>query len=190
MVRLLLRSVVAGLVQFIVGAIAWVSPLGKLAFTRLGDAPTADVQAAMARTLTPTGTGTYFIPSPETAAGTELLGKGPVALIHFNTHGFPPMNMTMLMIGLAMSIGMMFLVGLAVQRLPDFASRLRVVLLFAVATVAYFVFALPVFNFYMPWNWWIFLGVQEFAGFVAGAFVLLRWFMPVPPPPVAEITLH
>ena len=188
MIRILIGSIVAGLVQFIVGAIAWVSPLGKLAFTALGEAPTADVQTALARTLTATGTGTYFVPSPETAAGTVLLGKGPVALIMFNTHGFPPMNTGALLTGLILSIGVMFLVGLAVSRLTDFTERMRMVMLFAVATVVYFVLSLPVYNFYLPWGWWIFLGVQEFVAFVAGAFVLLRWFMPRAAVP--ETTLH
>lgn len=178
MIRLLIGSVVAGLVQFIIGAIAWVSPTGKLAFTALGDAQTAQVQAALASGLGATGTGTYFIPSPETAAGTEMLGRGPVALIHFNSSGFPPLDPGALLTGLLMSIATMLLVGLAVQRLPDFASRMRTAVLFGAATVLYFVFAMPVFNTYMPWNWWVFLGVEEFIGFTVGAFVLIRWFMP------------
>ena len=178
MIRILIGSVVAGLVQFIIGAIAWVSPLGALAFNTLDDTQTAQVQAALASGLTATGTGTYFIPSPETAAGTEMLGKGPVALIHFNTSGFPPMEAGALLTGLIMSIATMLLVGLAVQRLPDFASRLRTTALFAVATVLYFVFSLPVYNIYMPWAWWVFLGVEEFVAFTLGAFILLRWFMP------------
>ncbi len=179
MIRIVIGSIFAGLIQFVIGAIAWVSPLGKLAFVSLGDAPTAEVQGALAHTLSATGTGTYFVPSPETAAGTQMLGHGPVALIHFNASGFPAaMNPASLAVGLAMSIIMMMLVGIAVSRLPDFASRLRTVLLFAVAMVMYFVFTLPIYNFYMPWAWWIFLGVQEFVAFTGGAFVLVRWFMP------------
>ena len=178
MIRILIGSIVAGLVQFIVGAIAWVSPTGKLAFTALGDTETAQVQSALANGLTATGSGTYFIPSPETAAGTVLLGKGPVALVHFNTNGFPPMDTTSLLTGLILSVVTMLLVGVAVQRLPDFSSRMRTTGLFAVATVLYFVLSLPVYNFYMPWAWWVFLGAQEFIAFTLGAFVLLRWFMP------------
>jgi hypothetical protein len=179
MFRILIGSLVAGLIQFIVGAIAWVSPLGALAFKNLGEVPTTQVQAALAAGLTPTGSGTYFIPSPETAAGTVLFGKGPVALIHFNANGFAAaFSGPALLTGLAMSVVTMLLVGLAVQRLPDFVSRMRTTALFAVATVLYFVLSLPVYNFYMPWAWWVFLGVQEFVAFALGAFVLLRFFMP------------
>jgi hypothetical protein len=180
MFRIVIGSVVAGLVQFIIGAIAWVSPLGALAFKTLGDTETAQVQSALASGLTATGSGTYFIPSPETAAGTTLLGRGPVALIHFNTNGFPPMNTGALVTGLVMSIVVMLLVGVAVQRLPDFRSRMQTTVLFAIATVVYFVLSLPVYNFYLPWAWWVFLGIQEFIAFTLGAFVLLRWFMPTP----------
>jgi len=178
MFRIFIGSLVAGLIQFIVGAIAWVSPLGALAFKNLGEAQTAQVQAALSAGLTQTGSGTYFIPSPETASGTVLLGKGPVALIHFNTQGFPPMDATSLFTGLVLSIVTMLLVGVAVQGLPDFASRMRTTALFAVATVLYFVLSLPVYNFYLPWDWWVFLGIQEFVAFALGAFVLLRFFMP------------
>jgi len=179
MIRIFLGSLVAGLVQFVIGAIAWVSPLGALAFKNLDDTRTAQVQAALASGLTATGSGTYFIPSPETAAGTVLFGKGPVALIHYNSNGFAAaFSGPALLTGLAMSVVTMLLVGLAVQRLPDFSSRMQTTGLFAVATVLYFVLSLPVYNFYMPWAWWLFLGVQEFVAFGLGAFVLLRFFMP------------
>lgn len=188
MIRIVIGSFIAGLVQFIIGAIAWVSPLGKLAFTSLDDMQTAQVQAALASGLGATGTGTYFIPSPDTAMGTEMLGKGPVALIHFNASGFPPMDPSALLTGLVMSIVAMLLVGLAVRRLPDLTSRMQTAVLFAVATVLYFVFALPVYNIYMPWGWWAFLGTTEFIAFTLGAFVLIRWFMPREAPNAAAPT--
>lgn len=178
MIRIVIGSIIAGLIQFVIGAIAWATPLSRFAFTSLGQSETAEVQAALARTLTPTGTGTYFIPSPETAEGTVLLGKGPVALIHFNTSGFPVMEPSALLTGLIASIVMMLLVGVALSQLDSFASRMRTMLLFAAATILYFILTLPVYNIYMPWNWWIFLGVEEFIAFTLGAAVMIRWFMP------------
>jgi hypothetical protein len=178
MIRIFIGAVVAGLVQFIVGAIAWATPLGMLAFKALGDGPTADLQAALGRTLGPTGTGTYFIPSPQTAAGTAMLGTGPVALIHFNTLGFPPMSVTALLTGLILSVAMMWLIGSALSYVRDFATRFRVMVLFATGTVLYFLLAMPVFNEYLPWDWWIYLAATDFLAFVVGAYVMIRWFMP------------
>jgi hypothetical protein len=176
--RLLIGSLLGGLLQFIIGAIAWATPLGRLAFGSADEAATAELQAALARTLAPTGTGTYFIPSPETAEGTVMLGKGPVAVVLFNSSGFPPMDPTALLTGLVMSVAMLFLTGAALSMIDGFAKRFQALLLIAAATVLYFILALPVFNIYMPWAWWIFLAVECFIGFVAGGYVLLRWFMP------------
>lgn len=178
MIRVLIGSIVGGIVQFIVGAIAWATPLGKLAFVGLDDGATADLHTALARTLTAGGAGTYFIPSPETAAGTALLGQGPVALVFFNPRGFPPMDSASLLTGLILSIVMLFLVGAALSLVDGFAARLKVAGLFAAATVLYFILSVPVYDFYLPWGWWIYLAAESFVAFGAGAFVLIRWFMP------------
>ncbi len=177
MIRIVLGSIVAGLIQFLVGALAWATPLGRLAFTRAGAPATADLQQALARTLTETGTGTYFIPQPDTPGGTVLLGRGPVALIHFNTDGFAPMMPGALLTGLVMSIATMFLIGVALSFVRA-DRRIAVLLLFAVATVGYFIASLPVYNFYMPWNWWMYLAVEEFIAFTLGAVVMVRFFIP------------
>jgi hypothetical protein len=175
--RILIGSFLGGLVQFIIGAIAWASPLGRLAFNTADAATTADLQVALARNLTQSGTGTYFVPSPETAEGTVMLGKGPVALIMFNTAGQVPMEAAALIEGLALSIGMMMLLGLALSMIDGAARRFRALLLIATATVLYFVVSLPVFNFYMPWDWWSYLAAECFVAVIAGGWVMLR-FMP------------
>jgi hypothetical protein len=178
MFRILLGAVAGGLVQFIIGAIAWATPLGRLAFVGASDAAAADLQAALARTLTPTGSGTYFIPSPETAEGTVMMGKGPVALVLFNTNGFPVMDASSLAAGFGLSVLMMALIGMALSKIDGFAQRMQALVLIAVATTLYFIFAMPVFNFYMPWGYWIYLGAECLIALIAGGFVMLRWFMP------------
>lgn len=184
MVRVVLGSVLGGIAQWIVGFIFWGTPLGRLAFSVAPDAQNADIQAALARNLTALGAGTYQVPWPETAAGTVLLGKGPVAMVHFNPGGFPPMETSSLVAGLVLSIVSMLLVGFALLgitgRVADFGSRLRVLIGLAVATTLYFIIGQPVFNFYMPWGYWIYLAISHLAGFVAGGFVLIRWFLPAP----------
>jgi hypothetical protein len=177
-VRILIGSIVGGIVQFLIGAIAWLG-LGDLAYRSLPDAAAADLQTAMARTLTATGTGTYFIPSPESAGTTALFGRGPVGLVFFNTSGFPVMDPGALLTGLVLSGVMLFLVGTALSLVDDTAARFKVAGLFAVAMILYFVLSLPVYNFYLPWGWWIFLAVEELVAFGAAAYVLIRWFMPV-----------
>ncbi|MBK7283535.1 MAG: hypothetical protein IPI83_03180 [Sphingomonadales bacterium] len=45
------------------------------------------MQTALAANLPKTGT--YMVPDPSTQSGTTLYGKGPVAMVHYNSNGFP-----------------------------------------------------------------------------------------------------
>ena len=184
MFRIFIGSVAGGFLQFVIGALFWATPLGRLAFRSLGEGETADLQTALARTLTPSGSGTYFIPSPETASGAVLMGKGPVGLVFFSPGGYPAMNWGALATGLVLSIVMLLLVGVALSLVDGFAAQLRVLILFAAATILYFVLSEPVYNFYMPWAWWVYSAISEFVAFVAGGVVLIRWFMPTRAPAV------
>jgi hypothetical protein len=191
MVRILIGSIAGGFAQWIIGAIFWGTPLGKIAFRVASDPANAAVQQALAQNLTPTGTGTYYVPWPDTAQGTVLHGHGPVALIHFNTSGFPVMDSSALIEGLILSIVSILLIGLALHaigsRVQDFASRAKLVILFSVAATLYFTIGEPVFNYYMPWGYFLYLALSQVLGLVAGGLVLVRWFMPKPE--TAE-TLH
>jgi hypothetical protein len=182
MVRILIGSVAGGLAQWIIGALFWATPLSRIAFHVADDTANAGVQQALAQYLTPTGTGTYYVPWPDTPQGTILHGRGPVALIHFNMSGFPLMDSTSLIEGLVLSIVSILLIGLALHaiggRVQDFASRVKLVVLFSVAATLYFTIGQPVFNYYMPWGYFLYLGLSQVLGMVAGGLVLVRWFMP------------
>lgn len=184
MVRILIGSVVGGLAQWIVGALFWATPFSRIAFHVADDTANAGVQQALAQYLTPTGTGTYYVPWPDTSQGTVLHGHGPVALIHFNTSGFPLMDSTSLIEGLVLSIVSIVLIGLALHaigdRVQDFASRAKLVVFVSVAATLYFTIGQPVFNYYMPWGYFLYLALSQVLGLVAGGLVLVRWFMPRP----------
>ena len=189
MIRLVIGSILGGLAQFFVGFVFWGTPLGKIPFTVASDAANADVQAALARNLTATGTGTYFVPWPDTAQGTTLFGHGPVALIQFNTSGFPMMMTSALVAGLILSIVSTFLLGLALYavapRVPEFATRARIVVLVSVATVLYFTLSMPVYNYYMPAGYFIYLAISQLVGLIVAGLIVARWFLPRPTATVA-----
>jgi hypothetical protein len=194
MIRILIGSVLGGLVQFLVGFVFWGTPLSRLVFTVAPDAQEAAVQTALAQNLTATGTGTYYVPWPETAQGLILHGRGPVALVFFNTGGFPLMTPGSLIGGLVLSIISILLLGLALHtvaaRVDDFASRMRIVVFASLGVVLYSILGQPVFNFYMPWGYWVYLAISLIVGFVAGGFVLAKWFVPHISPRVAADTVH
>ncbi len=193
MVRVLIGSIVGGVVQWLVGALFWATPLGRLAFHVAPDPQNAAVQQALAQNLTPTGSGTYYVPWPDSAQGTVLHGKGPVAMIHFNIDGFPVMSGSSLVAGLILSIVAIGLIGAALylvaDRILDFPSRTKLVVLFAVATTLYFTLGEPVFNSYLPWGYFIYLALSQVLGLVAGGLVVARWFMPARAPAPGG-TLH
>jgi hypothetical protein len=194
MIRIILGSILGGLAQFFVGFVFWGTPLARLAYTVAPDPQGAAVQTALAQNLTATGTGTYYVPWPETAQGLILHGRGPVALVFFNTGGFPLMAPSSLIGGLVLSIVSMLLVGLALHtvaaRVDDFASRMRIVVFASLGVVLYSILGQPIFNFYMPWGYWIYLAISLIVGFVAGGFVLAKWFVPHAAPRVATETVH
>jgi hypothetical protein len=197
MIRILIGSILGGLLQFFVGFVFWGTPLSRIAFSVAGDAQNAVVQTALAQNLTETGTGTYYIPWPETAQGLTLHGKGPVAMIFYNISGFPLMDSASLLGGLILSIVSMLLLGLALHtvaaRVDDFASRAKIVVFASLAIVLYSIIGQPIYNFYMPWGYWIYLAISLLIGFIAGGLVLARWFVPFAAPRVAkaaDTTVH
>jgi hypothetical protein len=182
MIRIVIGSVLGGIVQFIVGFIFWGTPLSRLVFTVMPDAQEAAVQTALAQNMTATGTGTYYVPWPETAQGLVLHGRGPVALVFYNTGGFPLMMPSALIGGLVLSIVSILLLGLALHtvanRVPDLASRVKIVVFASLGVTLYAILGQPIFNFYMPWGYWVYLAISLIVGFVAGGFVLAKWFVP------------
>jgi hypothetical protein len=195
MIRILIGSILGGLLQFLVGFVFWGTPLAGIALSSVGDAPNATVQAVLAQNL-PT-TGTYFVPMPDTAQSAILHGRGPVALIFFNTHGFPQMMPSAMIGGLILSIVSMLLIGLALHtvaaRVDDFASRAKIVIFAAIGIVGYAIIGQPIYNFFMPWGYWIYLAISLLVGFIAGGLVLARWFVPFAAPRTAvaaDTTVH
>lgn len=181
MAKTLLGGIIAGVALYLVGFFFWGTPLSQLAFTKLGETQTAATQAALAESLTATGTGAYLIPAPESAAGSVLYGKGPVAMVHFNTAGFPVVDGASLGTGFLLALATGLLIALALSgiasRVTDFGSRVRVVLLFAFAITLYTEIGQPIFN-HFGWGYWVYLFVSDFVGLSVAGLIITRWFLP------------
>ncbi|SNS81436.1 hypothetical protein SAMN06295912_11755 [Sphingomonas laterariae] len=181
MIRLVLGAIAGGVAQFIVGFIFWGTPLSRLAYTTAGEAENAAVQAALAQNLA--STGTYVVPWPDTAQGTVLYGRGPIATVHYNVAGFPAFDSGSLIAGLVLSILTAMLIGLALwsiaTRVTSFAERLKLIALFAGAAVLYLHIGQPIFNHY-GWGYFIYLAIADLAGLIVAGAVIARWFLPKP----------
>ncbi|WP_416462328.1 hypothetical protein [Sphingomonas sp. VDB2] len=174
MVRTLVGGLLGGFAIFITGFIFWGTPLSALALSRTDEQASANLQAAMAQALTPTGTGVYVIPDPATAQGTILYGKGPVAQIFYNEGGFPVMDSGALIGGLILALVVGVLIAFALRfALADFASRARASILFALAAVLWLHIGQAVFN-HAPWGYILYLAFSDFVALALAGLIAAK----------------
>lgn len=181
MMRTVIGGLVGGFALYLVGFLFWGTPLGRIAFSTVDDARNAAVQTTLAENLTESGTGTYVIPWPATGQGTVLFGQGPIATIHFNTHGFPVMDSASLIAGLILALVTGIIIAFALRivgdRVHGFAERAQVAVLFALAATLYLDIGQPIFNHY-GWRYFAYLFLSEFIGLAVAGLVIARWFLP------------
>lgn len=181
MAKTLLGGVFGGVALYLVGFLFWGTPLSRIAINSLGEQPSAAVQLALAEALGPTGTGAYIIPGPETAAGSVLYGKGPIAMVHFNMSGFPVVDSAALGTGFVFALLTGLLIALALgsiaSRVTDFASRARIAIALALIGTLYAELGQPIFN-HFGWGYWIYLWLSNFIGLSVAGLVIARWFLP------------
>ena len=193
MVRTFIGGIVGGLILFVAGFIFWATPLGEIPFSRAPDPQNAAVQLAMAQNLTPTGTGAYVIPAHGSASGAVLYAQGPIATVFFNTQGFSPDDMSMILPGLVMALiaGMLLAFGLAAVGGGgrSFAGTARLVVLISLAFTTWEYLASPIFN-HFGWGFWIYSFVVQSVSWILAGLVVARWFLPraaaAPAPAAAE----
>jgi hypothetical protein len=179
MVRTLIGGVVGGLILFVVGFIFWATPLGEIPFRTAGEAQNAAVQQALAQNLTVTGTGTYTIPANNSAEGAVLYGRGPIATVHFNTNGYSPDDMSMIVPGLILALVSGLLLALALSAVGagrSIGEIGRLVVFTSLAFTIWEYLGSPIFNHY-GWGYWIYYFVAETTAWIA-AGLTIAWFLP------------
>lgn len=181
MVRTVIGGLVGGIIIFIMGFIFWGSPLGTIPFSHSSDPQAAAVQTALAQNLTPHGTGTYLVPDPRTREGANLYTNGPVATVSFNTSGFAPEDMSMLLPGfiLACVAGLLIAFGLAAVGGGgrSFANLARLVVLYTLGFTVWECLTNPIFM-HADWRFWIYSFVAESISLILAGLVIARWFLP------------
>ena len=178
--RVVIGAAMAAVAMFIIGYIFFGTPLARLGTVGLGDAQAAAVQQTMAANLP--RTGTYFVPSVDTQAQTNMFSQGPIATIHYNTSGFAAMDSSALAGGLVLNFIAALLIGLGLNlvaaRVADLASRIRLVVLFALGAGIFAHLSRPIY-YHHDWANAIYVFVADTA-MLAVAGVILAWFLPVP----------
>jgi hypothetical protein len=179
MIRTVIGGLVAGIIIFVIGFIFWATPLGELAYSKADEAQNAAVQASLAQNLTPSGTGTYIIPAHSSAAGAVLYARGPIATVHFNTRGYSPDDMSMILPGfiVALVAGLLIAFGLAAVGGRSFAELARLVVCFSLGFTVWEYLGSPIFNHY-GWGHWIYTFIAESVSLIVAGLVVARWFTP------------
>lgn len=181
MVRTFLGGLVGGVILFVMGYIFWATPLGEIPYSHTGDAQNAAVQLSLAQNLSQAGTGAYIIPAPGTRVGANLYTQGPIATVFFNTAGFSPEDMSMLLPGFIAAViaGLFMAFGLAAVGGGgrEFAGTARLVVLFSLGFCVWEYLATPIFN-HFGWTYWIYSFVAEAVSLILAGLVIARWFLP------------
>ena len=181
MVRTIIGGIVGGLILFVTGFIFWATPLGEIPYSRAGDPQNAAIQLALNQNLTPTGTGAYSIPAHQSAGGAVLYAQGPIATVYFNTMGYSPDDMTMLLPGFIAALVAGLLMAFALAAVGgggrSYAGTARLVVLISLGFCVWSFLATPIFN-HFGWRYWIYAFVAESVSFILAGLVIARWFLP------------
>lgn len=179
MARVLLGSVAAAIAMFLLSFIFHATPLERLSRGSLDDNQATVVQQTLARAGLKTGT--YYVPSADTATQASLYARGPISTIHYNSRGYAPVDAGALAGGLVLFFLVALLIGAALigidRRVPDTRSRVRVAVILAVAGAAFCNLREPFF-FHHPWGRFLYLFVADAAVLGVGAYIIARWFLP------------
>lgn len=181
MIRTFIGGLVGGIILFVMGFIFWGTPLGEIPYSHVPDAQNAAVQLALNENLTPTGTGAYIIPRHASAQGAVLYAQGPIATVYFNTAGYSPDDMKMLLPGfiVALVAGLLMAFGLAAVGGGgrSYAGTARLVVLISLGFCVWAFLASPIFN-HFGWRYWIYAFVAESVSLILAGLVIARWFLP------------
>lgn len=178
-----IRAVIGGLAgavaMFLVGIVFWASPLNGLAYSATDEARNAAIQVSLAANLT--HAGRYQVPDPNTADGTVLYGRGPIATVDYNPRGFSTSDPSTMLGGFIQEAVASLMIAwslFAVSfRVTDFASRFRLGIGIAAAATLMITFSDPIFA-HGPWGFAIYNLVACLAMLAAATFVIARWFLP------------
>jgi hypothetical protein len=179
MVRVVIGSVVAAVAMFIVGFLFWSTPLQYAGYSSATEPQNAAVQLSLAQNLP--HTGRYMVPETGTPNGAIQYGKGPVALIDYNSRGFSTSDPAVMIGGFVQEIVVSLMIGFSLLaiagRVPDFVSRFRVAVGLSAAGSVFILFAEPIWR-HADWRYAIYALVANMAMLTAASFVLTRWFLP------------
>ena len=175
MIRALIGAVAGAIAMFVVGFIFFATPLQNIGIDKLTDAQAATVQQSLNANLP--GTGTYYVPSPDTAAQSVMYGQGGVATVHYNRGGFAAADATSMVGGfvqmLIVNLLMAAALYLLVQYVAEFGVQSRILLLGVLAATVFTRLGEPVWT-HQDWAYAIYVFVADSVAMVVSGLTILK----------------
>lgn len=175
MTRALIGAAIAAVVMFIIGFIFFATPLNKLGTGTLDNLRAAAVQQAMAANIP--STGTYSVPSADTAEQTVMYGRGPIATIHYNLRGFSVADPSVMVVGFIhmLIVTLLMAVGLfTVSRyVPSFGEQVRLLVLGVIGAAVFMRLGEPIW-YHHDWGHAIYAFVADSVSLIVAGLVILK----------------
>jgi hypothetical protein len=179
MPKLVIGSLIGAVFMFLIGFLAYGTPLMELGYK----SASLEQQLAIQSAMKGLPTGTYTIPDGHSPEGMAAYGVGPVAVVQLNSGGFVAYDPAVFAFGYLHMAVAAFLLGLLLwsvrDRVTDIATRMRVVIWASLVAVV-FTRLEPIW-FHSDWPNALYVALAEFISLVGAGYILARWFVPATP---------
>jgi len=173
--RALIGAVAGAVAMFIIGFIFFATPLHKIGLAGLTNDQAAAVQHALAANVP--GTGTYAVPDGSTSEQTTMYGKGPIAVVHYNSGGFAVADpavmiggfIHMLIVAALMAYGLLLLS----RHVTDTAEQFKLLGIAVLASTIYMHLGDPIW-FHFDWAYAIYGFIADSISLGAAGFIILK----------------
>lgn len=179
MLRLIIGSLVAAAVTFLMGWGFFATPMQEMGYAKTSPAVEEQLRAALAALPE---TGTYFIPDAASPDAARRMEEGPVALVKVNQGGARMMDPVVFGGGylhMALSFLLLGIVLWVLRRpLPTFTSRVLPVILIAALAAFWTRIGEPIW-FHTDWTNALYLAGADFLSLAVGGLIMAL-FVPRP----------
>ena len=180
MPRLIIGSLLGAVFMFLLGYLAYGTPLMETGYK----SASVEQQLAVQSALKGLPTGTYTIPDGHSPEGMAAYNAGPIATVQVNSSGFAAYDPMVFLSGFIHMAVAAFILGLVLwsvrDRVADIGTRMQLVIWTSLVAVLFTRFGEPIW-FHTDWPNALYVAAVEFVSLVGAGYILARWFVPAMP---------
>ncbi len=177
MAKLIIGSLLGAVFMFLMGFLAYGTPLMETGYKSAN----LEQQLAVQSALKGLPTGTYTIPDGHSPEGMAAYAAGPIAVVQVNSRGFVAYDPMVFLSGFVHMAIAAFILGLMLwavrDRVTDVGTRMQLVMLGSLVAVFFTRLGEPIW-FHTDWSNALYVAVIEWISLVGAGYILARWFVP------------